>query len=257
MTNLTPTSDVYADPVPTPDPAEPVRSGGIIGLVLGAIRPSLQALLNRSWSIVNGKVLLRGLAVGLNPGAAANPASGTMTAFGAISSTTGDVSAGQDLVAARDVQAGGVVNGASHRTTDANGTMIATGPRVAFTSVGNGADGGNPPPVTPIPNQLRPVNTPKAWGVFRTTDVPVFAEGIGFLSGGIQGGDPQKIDIALSTNMASEIYGVEILTRRVDNGNFVGWANLVRAVNKITIGYNVDLTAANYEITVFVFGRQS
>lgn len=262
MRNLVPTSDDFAgSPVPVPDDGNNVTADAA-GAGDGPNNQEVQGLLNKIWSIVSGKVLFRALAVGLNPGAPANPGNGTISAFGNIASTTGDISAGQDLVAARDVQAGGVVNGASHRTTDANGTMIATGPRVAFTGVTDGAGGGNYQGTDPITNELRPSLITKAWAVARTNDGGFpgrFVKRVNMLGCTIVGGgaNPSEVQFVMASAMDSAEYVVlptiMVYATRVQ----VPWTKITRtSATTFKIEAAVDFAAVNYEVDVIVHGIQ-
>ena len=85
MINLTPTSEDYNDAlnntVSVPEPGEQVRSGGVLGAVLGAVRPGYQALLNRVHAVVRGRIAFRALRVGrFDAGTTVNPADGLLDA---------------------------------------------------------------------------------------------------------------------------------------------------------------------------------
>lgn len=133
MTNLTPTSDDYNDAlnsnVSVPEPGELVRSGGVIGALLGAVRPGYQGLVNRLHALVRGRIALRALRVGrFDAGTTVNPADGlidsdSMTTIALVlkSPAAPGVSLKNTLDAINVPKAGGVI-----QTDGAGGFTILT-----------------------------------------------------------------------------------------------------------------------------------
>lgn len=133
MINLTPTSEDYNDAansnVSVPEPGELVRSGGVIGAVLGAVRPGYQGLVNRLHAIVRGRVAVRALRVGrFDAGQTVNPTDGqvdadTVTTIAVIlkSPAAPGVSLKNTLDAINVPKAGGVI-----QTDGAGGFTILT-----------------------------------------------------------------------------------------------------------------------------------
>lgn len=232
MTNLTPKDDPE-ELMPTPDPGEEIRSGGVLGFLIGAVRPGFQVLLNKVYSVFVGRVWLRSVSVGRSPGSRVAdvdlPDLGSVYAVKGIAEDKWEV--------AND---GGTV-----RITQA----MLEFPRSTILT--------NPPKTEPLKNQVRALNIPKAWGVFRTTDVPSYKEGASFDGAGVQAGDHQKMDFTLAVPMADTNYSV-VATVVHPNGHVAALTFYEKTSNRaFTLGCGVDLTAANYEFNVLVFGRQT
>lgn len=184
---LTPANDVWdGDPI-VPDEGEEITAV-TTGPGKGPLRRALQRLLDKIWSVVQGKVSLRALVVGPTGGSAVNPTAGQVLVESLVVSPNylGDQSSMQNYVEVSSLLA-------------PIGAARLRGGRLSWTGVTTGAaEGGNPPRTQPIKNELRPLLVPKAWLYYKTDGASGFTEieGANILTVDYPGGNLLRITLA-------------------------------------------------------------
>lgn len=151
MRNLV-AAPVFATPVPVPDDGDWVTADAA-GAADGPNNPAEQGLLNKIWAIVKGTVTLESLTIdGGNPGAPQVSTPGLIA-------TTGNI------LALGLIQAGDVISSGVEFFISTAAARVGVTPKgVSWTAI-TALDpaGPNPPGTTALRNEVRALNTCKAW----------------------------------------------------------------------------------------------
>ena len=136
-------------------------------------------------------------------------------------------------------------------------------PRLQFRTVGTGAGDGNPPTATGLVNELRAINTPKAWGAVLTSGLGGFTATIGVnYTASFQGTDIKiTFTNGITFPVAPTLYCVNVTmlnttftkatvrAQLIDNNNF-----LIKVQDNFV---NQDATINAFTVAFSVFGIQS
>lgn len=260
--NITATAD-WVTPLPVPEDGARITADAAGGSD-GPVNPGFQGLMDRDAAITDGIVTLLALTVDGTGQQPATPTPGVIEASGTIRSTGGNVSAQNNVSAVTgNVSAGTYVDAGTDLRAHQNGDSSLNGARLLWTSVGTGGTGGNPPRATALTNDLRPLNTCRAWGIFETAPVSPVDDGANFLAYAVSwngGTSKTTVNVTLASNMASTLFAVDFRINLVAAGapidpQLVSFTRTGTNAFRLVVD-TLDLTAANYEIVFFVFGRQ-
>jgi len=271
MENL-PLSSVFDRTVPVPAEGEEITAKAQ-GVGQGPVRPGFLQLLSNIWSIVQGKVFLRGVAVGLTGGAGnpANPAEGTIEAIKGIYSTLGPIEAlggnviasspnpaEGNVVASWDVVAGQNVRTVGIKVHGGGGHFESIGGEggaaISFTSVGTA---GNPPFNATRPNCLLPAGLIKAWAYVLTNAGGGFTiltqTGSSFaIKGATLNAGPNYIEFEMTSPMTDNKYGVMAFGSHAFTEGYSA-----KTTTTFRILCPVDPTATTVALTVLALGHHA
>lgn len=278
--NINPAA-AWTTPLPVPDDGARITAdaGGIND---GPVNPAFSILFARDRAITLGIVSLAAIYVDGGGEAAVVPTPGNIeTDAGDIIASGGNVTAAQQVTAGNDVVAG--------RSCFANqfGVSEMKGRGVLWTDVDTvgTADEGNPPTNTPLLNDLRPLNTCKAWARVITDGLGSFTLEDACNIDGVSLQAPDVIRFLFAENMsAADKYSVtlagaarpaagdpeahfyidegDMLSDRFDVhcGRFNATVGAVVGAGPdvtITLGTVIDPATKIVNLMVQVFGRQT
>ena len=248
-TVLTPAAIPDQD-IEVPTPADPVRAGEAAGATVGTVRLGFRRLFNKIYCLFTGRVYLGSVYV-TDVAADIGKLPGTPLADGTIFAPLGQF----DDMQANQAEISGVCNAGEVQVTDGELATL-NGGSLVFSGVGTAADEGNPPKNTPLTNDLRPVNIPKSWALFRSIDG--WLDGCGLDGGVVAIGDTESFVIEMAQPMANTTYSVQERCQNVATGARLHPKVVRSSATVFVLNFpGIDLTAVNIEIDVHVFGRQA
>lgn len=250
MTNLTPANDTWAGDPTVPDEGENVTAvtGGAGN---GPVRPGFQRLLDKLWSIVNGKVTVRALSVGPGAGSAATTPDGRIFATDLIGAPNllGDQALLQNYVEV-----------ANSLTPIGSATLGGGG--LAFTGVTSGVEGGNPPGTQALRNEIRPLTAAKAWCRLTTDGLAglTISDRASVLGASLGGAGTQLIRVTWAQNFADTNYCVVVsgtAPAAVVGSKSKRIAPITYNVGYVELEVEVDPRTVALDVSVVAFGRQT
>lgn len=237
MLNLTETSSPWDTPIEVPEPGEKVKAAPDFDPI-GSIRAAFQKLANRTAGLVLGGVSLKRV-YSDRFGKNATPAG----------VQDGDIYALNKLVA--------------DNTTDIPlGRADLTGRKLAFTTVTAGSDGSNPPRMELLQNELRALNTPKAWA-YLTTDVAgggtiIMEDGCNIAAiGPVFVAGQNRIRFAFAGALKDAKYSVVPVASRDAGATFIHAWPRDKTTTTFDIAFDVDPRTVPIYLDLHVFGRQN
>lgn len=237
-----------------PENGDPVLADTLIGMIVGAINPSIQALANKINALFQGRVYVRAVHAGdpAQAGKAALPSDGQVVCrnLSASAAVNGGVGFFSAEVEAAEFDA---IGGTGRADYEPN--------RIFFRNTTTGATGSNPPFGTVVANELRALGMPKAWGY-------VVTDG----AGGFSVLTAQGATYGVKSALAAASY-VEIeLTTPMDSTNYCIQCNgvagaltsmpvipQIASTTKFRINTTggVNPTATSCQFHFVIFGQQS
>lgn len=223
----------------------------------GSIRPSIQTMMNNDsfmyakvYGILNGTV---------DPAFPAFPGGNQRTLRTLYVDGVGDQIV--NLATPTPPRVGEAFTTGGYQTGEdaAQNARVETA-RIRFRNVGTGAGDGNPPLGTAMPNELRPILTPKAWGFVRTNGAGGFVKVAGAGFGASIMGTDIKITLvtAMFTAAGQPAYAPNVtildttLTKPTVRVSIVDASNFLIKLQDNFV--NQDLTTVDVAFSFSVFG---